>query len=176
MSFLPVPNPRTYTAGEFATAAELNAIRDAINFLTNPPIFKGVQTTVQSTTSAAWVAMSLDTTSTDSYGGHSNTSNNSRYVSQVAGWYWVLGFAAWASAVQSEVDCVIAVNGATVPGSAQFLPREASAVAAADAAALVFLAVGSYVEVWGRQASGGALNTFAGSDLAPALNVFWMHT
>lgn len=40
-----VPTPRTFGVSEFENAASLNSIRDALNFLLDPPHFKGSYTT-----------------------------------------------------------------------------------------------------------------------------------
>jgi hypothetical protein len=173
---LPVPVPRTFTVGETETAAYFNAVRDALNFLLNPPVFKGIQATTQAIASGAWTSIALDSSSVDSYTGHSNVTNNSRYTAQVAGWYWAEGYVAWqATGATCRFDSSIFRNGAAVPGSSQFLVKPGTDLAAISASTLTYLAVGDYVEMNGRQSSGGSINTDIGTDLLSCLNVFWLH-
>lgn len=85
---LPVPSEMTATVGATLTSAEWNSnVRDGINFLANPPVFVGYQTSAQSIAASTRTAVGLDSEVTDTYSGHSNTTNNARYTAQVAGWY-----------------------------------------------------------------------------------------
>lgn len=93
---LPVPSPRTFSVQEVEVAAYLNAVRDALTFLVNPPIatcFQGISQGLGG--SGTTVMITYDSTAVDTYGGHSNTVNNSEYVSQAAGWYLITGGVCW---------------------------------------------------------------------------------
>ena len=178
MANLPVPNPRTAVAGEFETAAFMNMFRDAVNFLTNPPMATLVQATATASTSGIWIALGMDTTTTDTYGGHSNTTNNSRYTAQVAGWYEVSGTVAWPINSAGARGVRIQKNGATIPtGAAAFTgTTNGDVYAIATPAYQVQLNVGDYVEIWGFQSSGGALSTnVAAADVRSSMNVRWVH-
>lgn len=170
---LPVPSEMTATVGAILTAAEWNSnVRDGINFLAQPPLFVGNQATAQSVSNAVWTAVSIDTTVGDSYSGHSNTTNNTRYTAQVAGWYACLGSVGWAANSGGVRYGAIFVNG-----SENFAYFENRAAASASSAftpvfALGYLAAGSYVELRGYQSSGAALSTAGGSS---GLGVWWVH-
>ncbi|MFF7142231.1 hypothetical protein ACFZB5_13415 [Streptomyces nodosus] len=175
MANLPVPVLASEVAGNFFTAALARAgIYNAGTFLLNPPLFVGTQNTTQSTTTGAWTVTSLDTTQVDSYGGHSNTTNNSRYTAQVAGLYQVCGVVGWASNATGIRGARLHLNGAPIQGTAQMtIAASGSVHAMATPVRVVRLGAGDYVEVAGWQSSGGALVTNVGSDIAPALWVCW---
>jgi len=175
---LPVPVPRTFTVSEVETGAYLNSLRDALNFLLNPPRARLTQsTTATSVTQNTFVSIGMDNTVIDTYGGHSNSTNNSRYTAQVAGRYrcvLVNAFAANTSGVRLLRG---AVNGSGVPGSLVSMNATSALSAAQASEAPVFLNVGDYVEVQGYQTTSGALSTSPGtSDTAPCLDVQWVAT
>lgn len=157
---LPVPSQATFTVGEVLTAALMNSnVRDAVDFLANPPLFVAYQTSAQALTANTWVALALDTEITDTYGAHSNTTNNSRYTAQVAGWYLVGGrWTAQANASAGTRGTAINVNGSAVTGG-----RDTSTDAGTDVITmnfpgdLQFLNAGDYVEWMAR--SSVALST-----------------
>jgi len=172
-----VPRSAQKSSGQLITGALWNAGEWALgNFLLNVPMFRGRQSAAQTTADNVWLAMSLDVTDVDTDSGHSNSVNNSRYTCQVPGWYYVEGYFALASGGNlSQFECAIAKNGSIVVGSPQFLLHQVD-LQSLMAGSLVQLAVGDYVETWGRQHTGGNLNTFAGTDLCPCMNLFWVHS
>lgn len=172
-----VPRTAHKSTNDLITGALWNAGHKALgDFMLNPPIFRGHQSSAQTTVSGTWAVISLNATDVDSDSGHSNGVNNSRYTCQVAGWYYVEGYFALASSGNTgRLQCAIAKNGTIVPASPQFLMYQA-ALQALMAGTLVQLAVGDYVEVWGLQNTGANLNTFNGSDLMPSMNLFWVHS
>lgn len=173
MGNLPVPNPRTAAAGEFETAAYMNAFRDAINFLANKPMAVLYQTTTQSIATATGTAITFDTTTADTYGGHSNSTNNTRYTAQVAGWYWVYGTVCWSNVSGGNRNTTINKNGSQVPQFGSAVPAAGTTVfPAVDAAALVQLNAGDYVEIIGYQDSGGSVSTHS---TASSMVVMWDH-
>lgn len=170
---LPVPVPRTFTVSEVESAAFLNSIRDALNFLTNRPRAALYQATAQSVANATWAATTFDQTLFDNYGGHSNSSNNSRYTAQVAGWYslrcgggWATGSAGGGRGSGIYKNGAFYTAGAAVAGSTNVI---ASTPVSKD----VFLAVGDYVELFVWQNSGGALNTAGSGQYASWMDICW---
>jgi hypothetical protein len=176
---LPVPNPRTAVAGEFETAAFMNMFRDAVNFLTGKPNAVLPQgSAVTALANNGWTFCGLDTTTFDNYGGHSNTTNNSRYTAQVAGKYLVAGSVSFASNATGVRGARVAKNGTAYQGSGTLVPPNAALpTVVATAAVIVPLAVGDFVELHGFQSSGGALNTIIGADgTTTAMTVSWDST
>lgn len=176
MSLLPVPNPRTWTAGEFATSAELNALRDAINFLANKPAAVLYQNTAQSIPNAAPAAIQFNQTQSDTYGGHSNSTNNTRYTAQVAGTYWVMANGLLVSATGGDRSLQIYKNGSGVSTSFIVDPAASTAFGAMGTltATQVQMAVGDYVEAFIGQNTAGSLNTYVANPYS-SMQLWWMH-
>lgn len=177
MTGLAVPTPAQVVPGNFLTAALWNAnIYNGLTFLLNPPIFHGVQISAQSLATSTWTAIALDSTTVDSYGGHSNTTNNSRYVAQVAGWYQVSGVFAINTNVTGFRAARLQVNGTALAASNAYTNNMGSNNTTVNTPTrLVFLNVGDYVELAGWQNSGGSLSTTVLTEFASALNVLWVH-
>lgn len=172
-----LPRTAQKATNDLITGALWNAgPRALVSFLCNVPTFRGRQANSQALTSGSWAALALDTTDIDTDSGHSNVTNNSRYTCQVAGWYYVEGyFATGSGGSAARFESAIAKNGGIIAGSSQFLLRQ-NDLQALMTGTLVQLAVGDYVEVWGRHNSGAGVGTFSGSDLACCMNLFWVHS
>lgn len=175
MANLPVPNPRTAVAGEYETAAYFNALRDAINFLTNPPVATVYQATPTTLAANSWTAVAMDSTLVDTYGGHSNTSNNTRYVAQVNGLYLVAGSVSIATNASSSRAVRIAKNGTAAQGTQMMVPPAGFPTSISTAPILVPMLIGDYVEVHAFPGA-GALSTNVGTDGSGSeLTVVFLH-
>lgn len=178
MANLPIPTLATEAPGRWNTAAlwRANVYNPAI-FSLNPPLFVGTQSLAQSVPfGSGWTSISLDTAQVDTYTGHSNSLNNSRFSAPVPGWYDVCGVVCWTSNGTGIRASRLAVNGTSVSGSAQSWAAAASGTTAVPTAVRsVFLNTGQYVEVQAFQTSGAALSTRVASESASALWVCWSH-
>lgn len=174
MANLPVPVPRTFTVSEVESAAFLNSIRDALNFLLNPPQATVYQSAAQSFTSGSGTtALTFDSTITDTYGGHSNTTNNTRYTAQVAGTYLLLGTVAWTNTSGGNRNLTFNKNGSLVAQFGGAYPAASSLVfPQVDAWAVVQLNAGDYVEAIAYQDSGSTISTHANGS---SMSVLWLH-
>lgn len=173
MANLPAPTPRTFTSSEVEVAAYFNAIRDALLFLLNPPMAVLTQTTVQTFVSGTPAVVSFDTTQSDTYGGHSNSTNNSRYASQVSGWYWCQGTIQFSNVSGLDRTLSFLVNGSAINYFGNALPSASNNVfPTVSCGGLIYLAAGSYVEVQGFQESGGNIATHT---LGSSMTVDWRH-
>lgn len=150
------------------------------NFLLNPPQFSIYQGVAQTFTTAAFTAVTFDSSLVDTYGGHSNSTNNSRYTAQVAGTYLISGGSGWAATSTTggrggafyknglvQIGNNTVVNANTTASSLSVAPM---------AAVLVQLNVGDYVELWAYQASGGNLASPAGGQFCSYMYGWWMHS
>lgn len=171
---LALPALASEVPGNFVTSALWNAnVYNGLTFAFNAPIFIGTQTSTQSATSGVTTAVAMDTTILDTYAGHSNTTNNTRYVCQQAGTYLVVGSCALSGSSTGNRLCEIAKNGTVVtngitvglaPGSANGTQLQATA--------FVTLALGDYVETYVYQTSGGPLTTGANQS---GMSAIWIH-
>ncbi|MFI8459020.1 hypothetical protein [Kitasatospora sp. NPDC085464] len=168
-----LPTLASQVPGNFITSALWNAsVYTPLSFLLNRPVFRGVQATAQSIPANTVTPLAIDTTIIDTYGGHSNAVNNSRYVVQMAGWYLVIGSLGTATSSSGARLARLHKNGSLIPASQFGIPNPSWDITTAlQTLAIVQLAVGDYVEVAGYQASGGALTTNGDS----ALTVLWIH-
>ena len=179
MANLAIPTLTAPTPGNFDTAAWWNSnVYQLLTYGLNPPIFVGTQTVTQSTANNTWTAIALDQEQTDTYGGHTTTTNTSRYTAQVAGWYTVCGVSVWGANATGSRGSRLHVNGATIQGSTGLIATvtTGSLTGITSATRAVFLNAGDYVELAGYQSSGGNLSTGVATDLSSALFVAWSHT
>jgi hypothetical protein len=165
--------------GAFVTGALWNAGPSASNsFLTSVPLAVASQATIQSLANGTPAAITLDATQLDTDGGHSNVTNNSRYVCQVAGWYFVKAGTVFAAPNNTgNRGLQIYKNGTAYTYSWSIGPAPGTFNdPGVETSALVQLAVGDYIEVWAVQNSGGSLSTAVVSTIASSLQCMWMHT
>jgi len=178
---LPIPTPYVWQVGDAITAGKLNAFSDAVNFMINPPLGQVIQaTTPQLIGNNAWTAIQFadggSGIQVDTYGGISS-GTNTRYTSQLAGWYSVSGAVAFVANATGSRGGLIYRDGTVVKGSGSLV----SAVGGGGittvpvSADLVYLGVGQYVELRAYQNSGAALGTFIAGDHTSRLTVCWVH-
>jgi hypothetical protein len=159
---LAVPAPPVRGAGAKVTGSIYQSdVTDSVNFLTNPPVFQGYQTAAQSIANSTLVATALDTTGVDTYAGHSNSVNNSRYTPTVAGYYLCLGQVGYAVNASVNRLALFYKNGTAVNlGQSGIFTTTAANFAIVPATALIYCNGSTdYIEIWAYQNSGGALNT-----------------
>lgn len=178
MSGAPIPTLRTWSVGDIDTAALMNAnVRDPANFLLNVPVFYGYQATPQSVPNTTFTLVSYDTNVYDTYGGHSTSVNNTRYVAQVAGIYMVVGRTAITFNAGGARGVGISYNGGGIGSTSPQVFAGPPTVTPTSSILQVLgfqqMAAGDYIEVMAYQSAGGPLSTIAS---ASALNVFWMHS
>ena len=173
---LGIPSQRTWATNDIVTAAMMNAnVRDAVNFLLNVPVFYGQQSTTQSIANNTYTALSLDTNIYDTYSGHSTVTNNSRYTAQQPGLYMIIGRSGFTTNATGARGALIIYNGGGVSSTTPNVTTGnagASAFSYTEVVAFQLMAIGDYVEVFGYQASGGALSTTTGGS---SMQVLWMH-
>jgi len=160
---LPVPVLRTFQSGEVETGAYFNAFRDAVNFVINKPMAFLYQSAGQSVANNTNTAITLDATREDTYGGHSNTTNNSRYTAQVAGTYGIIGHVSWPVNATGVRALELYKNGTVYTSGNQGGPAPVTNWTAQETRITMPLAAGDYVEMFAQQASGGALTLNSGT-------------
>ena len=180
MPTLPIPTPASEVPGASIASSLWNSqVRDGLGYLLNDPLFVGTQTTSQNVLTGVWTPINFNTEQFDTYGGHDNVTNNSRYTAQVAGYYSVCGVVCWAANATNVRAARIHVNGNVVQGTSQMFPTSSTNVTGvATPTRCIYLNVGDYVEVAGYNNSGAAspgLATSVAADLASALYVIWSH-
>lgn len=176
-----VPSPRTWSPGDRLTAYRLTSdIAGAIDFLGRRPFFSGYQTSAvaQSIPTSTATSVLLDAEVTDNWGGHSLTTNTSRYVAPVAGWYLCTGQTPFAYTASSNLYVHIASIRATVGGTTTTyeggkIPGASGHQPNPVCAELVQLNAGDYVEL-GCWQDTGASQTLVNGTKSASLTVQWV--
>ncbi len=183
MPNLPVPTFATEVPGDLSTSALYNAVGSAgVGFTIAVPIASLYQTVTQSLATNTNIAITFDSESADTYGGHSTTSNTSRYVAQIAGYYAIIGTICYASNATGWRNCTIAKNGslAAVNGGWGVAQATSStgALSGVTAVGVVYMnGSGDYVEIYGDQNSGSTVATAVGATIQQcSMTLWWMHS
>lgn len=175
---LPVPSPRTWSVAEVETASFLNSIRDALAFLTSPPIATVYQTAAQSLSSGTPAPVSYDSTAVDTYGGHSNSVNPSRYTAVVPGYYTIGGGTPMAGAsTGTQRKLQMYYNGAAVAYATSAVPppsTTSTAVTPALSPTLVYLNIGDFVSLYALADTTGVSTTPNGTNES-YMTAVWAH-
>lgn len=146
-----------YPSGHVVTADEFN-----------PVVCELRQTSAQSiANSSTTVAVTFDTEDIDTDGGHSTSSNTSRYTAQRAGRFQISGLLTFAAVnTTGKRSGWWGVNGTQVPGSqVDLVPSSSIGTCIVLPTMTVLLSVGDYVEMFAFQTSGSALSTASSGTL-----------
>jgi hypothetical protein len=163
------------TPGSYETAALWNAnVYNGLSYLLNPPLYAGYQSAAQSIANSTLTALSMDSAVVDSYGGHSNVTNNTRYTAQVGGYYLIIGQVGYAANATGNRLIELHKNGGTTLSLGQGVsPAPGTANNSANqVCALLLMAAGDYVEAYTYQTSGAALSTIPSQT---GMTVLWLH-
>jgi hypothetical protein len=175
---LSVPSLPSRASGLRLTSTVWKAdITDVGNFFANPPIFISVQTAAQSIPDSTVTAIAMNNTSIDSYVGHSDTVNNTRYTATAAGWYLLIGSVSYAVNATGNRIAEFRKNGAASAvalGQGAHPTTDTSNNPTPRASSIIYMnGTSDYVELYAYQTSGGALNTVPGQSGFAAV---WLHS
>lgn len=162
-----------------SSTTQLNAMRDAVNFALGVPLAQMRQTTLQTLANNTWTALTFGAedvdTDVDNVGGHSTSSNTSRFTARYPGWYQCSGAVGFAANVTGIRGARWAVNGVAMDAGGPTLQTTGSSFAVIPAATEAFyLTVGDYVELFALQVSGGNLDTAVVSTVQSTMVVLWV--
>lgn len=171
-----VPAPKTWSVNEYLTAAGLNlALRDALNYLLNPPMVRVRHSATISAANATYTAHSFNTEDYDTDAIHSTSVNTSRLTIVTPGVYRLTGAISWAGNATGRRFQTWYKNGAVIDGAALHLPASsASSITCPAATVEVALVANDYIELVGWQDSGGALNMNPGTGLLSYAQAMWV--
>lgn len=166
-----VPTPDTAAVGGRIKAGVWNDdVRDAVNFLLNPPtcrVYQGSAGTTLATATAT--LLPFDTESWDTDASHSTSTNPSRLTAVTAGKYLVVAQVSYAANATGQRYVTLRKNSAG-SGTGGTLVDRVSVDAVGSGSTSVFCVTevwlstaGDYLEVFGEQSSGGNLATNTGA-------------
>ena len=127
-------------------------------------------TTFSLSTSGSLYAVPLNQESYDTHGSHDNTTNPERFVCKKAGTYLVMGIVTFAANSTGNRDALVRVNGSNYVGNNRS-PAMSSGVTSVPVSTLVTLSVNDYVELIGRQYSGGSLDLYYANSISNFMNM-----
>lgn len=174
-----VPIPHQFAVGEDATADNVNTYYSSISYLESPPVAMIYQINAQSIPNTTGTPIAFDGSFIDTYNGHSNSVNNTRYTFQVAGIYLITGSGAFSPNVTGVRAASLRTNGTTAVNGSQIILQTVSSVGVNTnvpcSSIMLAVNVNDYIELLVTQTSGGALNTQTGTNNTSTLNICWMH-
>lgn len=155
-----VPSQSTAAVGNLVSSTLWNDdVRDAVNFLLDPPRTRLRNTATVSTNTSTYTAMTWDTEVEDTDGMHSTSTNTSRITIVTTGYYQLSGGIGWAANSTGQRRAWWHVNGTGVLGGLVTIPAGTATEMAIPAATITLsLTAGDYVELFGWQNSGGTLD------------------
>ncbi|WP_433537601.1 hypothetical protein ACQPZK_07600 [Micromonospora sp. CA-249363] len=167
-----MPSPPSFAPGTRLTAARLG-------FLVQPPLARLRQTVAQAIPNITATALTFTTevvdNDIDGVGGHSTTTNTTRWTARYPGWYRVSGGCAFANNSTGFRLLSWSVNGSIIPGVDVLLAAVSGNTTRIPArTAVIYLNEGDYLELKAYQSSGGSLNTAVGSDEQASMDVLWV--
>ncbi len=165
-----IPTIKSYTFGEDLGATEMNdGVTAPLQFAYNPPRCMAVRTTNLSIgTGGNPKLITLDAETIDNDSMHDLITNPSRITFQTAGAYHIGASVCFASSATGRREGQIRLNSAGDGATGTRLCR--SVVPATNGETIVSLSrfatfgVGNYIELFGFQDSGGALDVGGGND------------
>jgi len=117
------------------------------------------------TTSGTLYAIPLNAEELDSHSQHDNSTNPERLTCVKAGTYLITGMVTFTANATGNRDALLRVNGTNYVGQNRYAAM-ASGSTSVPAMALVELAVNDYVELIGRQYSGGSLTLYYANSIS----------
>ena len=156
-----------FSAGQKLSASKLNLLTDQIDLVSDAVVFDAVQTSTQSVANATDTPITFTTENVDSNGGHSTSSNTSRFTPTVSGYYLVVGQVGYANGSSTgRRGAKILRNGSGVTGTQILLSSgDDASILSIPVSGMVYLNGSTdYVEIAAIQDSGGSMNTTTGSE------------
>ncbi|HEY1179930.1 MAG TPA: hypothetical protein VGF17_27555 [Phytomonospora sp.] len=165
-----IPTIPSFVAGAVLTAAQLNQINAVSDFWAAPPRCHAEHTTIVSLPNATYTLIPLQSETFDvvqvgDAGMHDLVVNNSRIYARTAGKYRISGQLVFAANATGVRIATVRLNAAgLIGGGTGLLSTNQNALSSGTTAVPLppdtfTLAAGDYVEMFGYQNSGAALNT-----------------
>ncbi len=165
--------PRTWTPGEYPTAAQLNQdLRDNVAFLANPPACRVTKAAFQGITTATNTAIVFDTERYDTDSMHDTVTNNTRITIVTAGLYEVGGCIEWDANAAGTRSLGIRLNGTTFLVNV-FMDIDSAILHAQNVETTYKFAAADYVELVAWQDSGGSRTANKSGNYSPEFWATW---
>lgn len=170
---MPYTDPGAVTTGTTITSTWGNAVRNAEQYLANPPACRVYHNAAQSHTTGTEISLAFNSERFDTDSMHDPVTNNSRITFTTAGLYQITGCLEWTANTTGLRYAVIRLNGVT---NLCVVTNNASSSLTTDivVSTLWKAAAGDYVELRAWQNSGATLNIAAGIASTPEFMAVWV--
>ena len=173
---MPYVDPQTVsnpTSGSVAPAAWGDAVRDATQYLANPPKVRCYNSALISVANSTGQALTFNSERFDTDTMHSTSVNTSRITFTTAGTYLVGGSLQWDTNTTGYRSVSLRLNGATPISNVSSATR-ADGFLDQSISSLYAFAAADYLELVVIQTSGGALNVPAAGNNSPEFYAVWV--
>lgn len=176
---MPFVLPSDPVTGQIAPVTWGDAVRDALNYLANPPACRVYNNAALSHTSTGnWQVLSgLNSERYDTDTMHSTVTNTGRITINTAGVYELFGCIEFAANATGIRGIRLAINGNTATGdiASNYWPSNGAVIGTALSISSIWkFAVGEYVEVAAFQNSGGNLAIQRLDSASPEFAATWI--
>lgn len=169
-----IPTPIDFLPGVL-TSTDLNTAVQVLRHLLDPPVWTVYQSSTTTLPNNTWTTIGFDSQLVLSgHGGHSTSSNNSRYTCPVDGVYELSGKISFDSNTTGRRQSRWILNGSAIVGSELVLPPASSFPMIPVASIRVRLVVGDYVEVQANHDSGASRVTQIGGTISSYMSGKWI--
>jgi hypothetical protein len=165
------------SVGSKLSAADWNTFVKANDdfFIYNRPLCVLKQGTVQSLTTSTLTPITFDLETLDRDNQHSTATSTDRVViGNTLGWYRVTGSVAYTGNAAGDRRAVIYLNGVATNGYSISHPSSTSLISTMVVGYVQATSATDYVQLYGWQSSGVALNTVVSGTFQSYLNVEWI--
>lgn len=170
---MPYVDPGAVTTGTTITSTWGNAVRNAEQYLANPPACRVYHSANQSIVASTETTLAFDSERYDTDTMHDTVTNNSRITIKTAGLFVVQASVSWAAGTGTWSSyATLRVNGSTVIDQDTRLAATGIGASLNPSATYKF-AVNDYIEVRVWQNS-GTLNLTATPNYSPEFSATWV--
>ena len=165
-----IPTPPTFTAGQVLTASQCNQLVTCLNFWASPPRALLYNNAAQSVPNNTLTLITHNSETYDTDGMHDTVTNNSRLYARTAGYYAISAALSFVTNGTGTRGLQIRLNAAgSSSGGTLIYDLTFPAVSGAQSTVVLPqftypMALDDYIELFGNQSSGGALNTSSGAN------------
>ena len=184
--FPTLPAPSTWVNGPVLTSQLRNDAQNAILFLSNRPLYLGQDTGAGAAGSGVDASLGMNVDQVDSWNGHNQQIDFTKYYCQAAGWYLCQGTCPWAYSGSTQYVFTAgftALSGGVATGvvRGQLQLQGSTHFPEPQVADLILQSVtgapgggGDWISLTGMQATGSSIATVASGNLFPYVVIRWV--
>src|ERR1035441_3851259 len=184
--FPSVPSPATWANGPILTSSLRNDVTNAVLFLSSRPLYLGQDTGAGAAGSGVDASLGMNVDQVDSWNGHNQQVDFTKYYCQAPGWYLCQGTCPWAYSGSTQYVFTAgftALSGGVATGvvRGQLQLQGSTHFPEPQVADLILQSVtgapgggGDWISLTGMQATGSSIATVASGNLFPYVVILWV--